>query len=189
MKTRIGFIIIYFLMLVSLFVLQKPIFMLLDGDLDIYLLSDFISVMFNGVSLDAATAGYFTVLPLLLSAISLFTQKLPFKKILFVYNIFVALFISILFVVDSGLYPFWGFKLDASIFLYMDSPKDALASVSLGFIIIRVLAMLVLAALYCYLLTIIIPDKFVSRFRKVTQSLLMLLTTGVLFIFIRGGVT
>src|SRR5574344_1553718 len=134
MKTRIGFVIIYFLMLVSLFVLQKPIFMLLDGDLDIYSLSDFISVMYNGASLDAATAGYFTVIPLLLSAISLFIQKLPFKKILLVYNIFVALFISILFVVDSGLYPFWGFKLDASIFLYMDSPKDALASVSLGFI-------------------------------------------------------
>ena len=38
--------------------------------------------------------------------------------------------------VDMALYTFWGFKLDASVFLYIDSPKEALASVSVGFILL-----------------------------------------------------
>jgi len=64
------------------------------------------------------------------------------KKILYGYYILAAALISIIFVVDMALYTFWGFKLDASVFLYIDSPKEALASVSVGFILLRVLAIL-----------------------------------------------
>ena len=68
------------------------------------------------------------------------------------YYIIASLLVAITFVVDMGLYPFWGFKLDASVFLYLDSPEEALASVSVGFVVVRVLAMVLLAALYAWLL-------------------------------------
>ncbi len=189
MNRRLGFVILYFLMLVSIFVLQKPLFMILSGAPGAYSFNDVLSVMWHGVSLDAATAGYFSVIPLLVTAISLATDKFPLRKFFIVYNIFVALIISIIFVVDCGLYPFWGFKLDGSIFLYIDSPKDALASVSVWFIALRIIGMLLLTALNWFLLTLIVPIKFVTKIRKSILSFFLFLTTGILFIIIRGGVT
>ena len=189
MKRRIPFIIIYFLVLILAFVLQKPMFMISNGAIGTCTFADFMAVMQHGISLDATTAGYLTIIPFLITAVSIWIDKLPVKRILSIYNIIIALLISIVFVVDCGLYPFWGFKLDASIFLYMDSPKDALASVSIGFIIIRLLAMFALAAIYWYLFTKIVPERFSEKRNKIVQSVFMLLYAGILFVFIRGGVT
>ena len=190
MKRRITYIISYFLLLLTLFVCQKPFFMLYnDATEKGALFSDFFRVMGNGISLDATTTGYLTVFPFLLILASIWVKNISLRKCLFPYYIIAALMVAVVFVVDMGLYPFWGFKLDASIFLYLDSPKEAMASVSLGFILLRVIVMLLLTAFYAYLMLKITPKKLEVIGKKIRDTLVMLLMGGILFIIIRGGVT
>lgn len=151
--------------------------------------ADYMQVMYHGASLDAATAGYLTALPFLLVLVSIWFKKFPLKKILWAYYVIVATLVSIIFVVDMALYTFWGFKLDASIFLYLDSPKEALASVSVGFIVLRVIIMLLLIALITWILLKITPSVLSVTRRRWEGTGIMLLLGGILFIIIRGGVT
>ena len=190
MKKRIAYISLYFFTVLLIFILQKPLFMLYNGSIEKgFGFADYMQVMVHGASLDAATAGYLTAFPFLLVLISIWFRKFPLKKILYGYYILAAALISIIFVVDMALYTFWGFKLDASVFLYIDSPKEALASVSVGFILLRVLAILLLIALNCWVLLKITPSVLNATRKRIAGTAGMLLLGGVLFIIIRGGVT
>lgn len=190
MKKRIAYISLYFFTVLLIFILQKPLFMLYNGSIEKgFGFADYMQVMVHGASLDAATAGYLTAFPFLLVLISIWFRKFPLKKILYGYYILAAALISIIFVVDMALYTFWGFKLDASVFLYIDSPKEALASVSIGFILLRVLAILLLIALNSWVLLKITPSVLTATRKRIAGTAGMLLLGGVLFIIIRGGVT
>ena len=190
MKKRIAYISLYFFTVLLIFILQKPLFMLYNGSIEKeFGFADYMQVMVHGASLDAATAGYLTAFPFLLVLISIWFRKFPLKKILYGYYILAAALISIIFVVDMALYTFWGFKLDASVFLYIDSPKEALASVSVGFILMRVLAILLLIALNSWVLLKITPSVLTATRKRIAGTAGMLLLGGVLFIIIRGGVT
>jgi phosphoglycerol transferase MdoB-like AlkP superfamily enzyme len=190
MKKRWMYIVGYFLLLFLLFIAQKPLFMLYNEAVDKGLgVRECCQVMWHGMSLDATTAGYLTAFPFLIICISIWLKKFPLKKVLTPYYILVSLLISVVFVVDMGLYPFWGFKLDASIFLYLDSPEEALASVSMGFVLVRVIAMLLLAAFYAWLMMKLTPQKLSKISKKVLATGGMLLLGGVLFVIIRGGIT
>ena len=190
MKKRIAYISLYFFTVLLIFILQKPLFMLYNGSIEKgFGFADYMQVMIHGASLDAATAGYLTAFPFLLVLISIWFRKFPLKKILYGYYILAAALISIIFVVDMALYTFWGFKLDASVFLYIDSPKEALASVSVGFILQRVLAILILIALNSRVLLKITPSVLTATRKRIAGTAGMLLLGGVLFIIIRGGVT
>ena len=190
MKKRIIYIVSYFFTLLLLFVIQKPLFMLYNDAVGKEVsVNDFWQVMWHGVSLDATTAGYLTALPLLVILVSIWIRKISLKKLLLPYYILVAILVSVVFVVDMGLYPFWGFKLDASIFLYLDSPKEAMASVSVGFIAVRILAMIAWVAGMVWLLRKITPHTLEKVGKRVLGTLGGLLWGGVLFVIIRGGVT
>lgn len=190
MKKRIAYISLYFFTVLLIFILQKPLFMLYNGSIEKgFGFADYMQVMIHGASLDAATAGYLTAFPFLLVLISIWFRKFPLKKILYGYYILAAALISIIFVVDMALYTFWGFKLDVSVFLYIDSPKEALASVSVGFILLRVLAILLLIALNSWVLLKITPSVLNATRKRIAGTAGMLLLGGVLFIIIRGGVT
>ena len=190
MKKRIAYISLYFFTVLLIFILQKPLFMLYNGSIEKgFGFADYMQVMIHGASLDAATAGYLTAFPFLLVLISIWFRKFPLKKILYGYYILAAALISIIFVVDMALYTFWGFKLDASVFLYIDSPKEALASVSVGFILLRVLDILLLIALNSWVLLKITPSVLTATRKRIAGTAGMLLLGGVLFIIIRGGVT
>lgn len=190
MKKRIAYISLYFFTVLLIFILQKPLFMLYNGSIEKeFGFADYMQVMVHGASLDAATAGYLTAFPFLLVLISIWFRKFPLKKILYGYYILAAALISIIFVVDMALYTFWGFKLDVSVFLYIDSPKEALASVSVGFILLRVLAILLLIALNSWVLLKITPSVLTATRKRIAGTAGMLLLGGVLFVIIRGGVT
>ena len=190
MKKRIIYIVSYFFTLLLLFVIQKPLFMLYNDAVGKEVsVNDFWQVMWHGLSLDATTAGYLTALPLLVILVSLWVQKLSLRKLLLPYYILAAILVSVVFVVDMGLYPFWGFKLDASIFLYLDSPKEAMASVSAGFIAIRILAMIAWVAGMVWLMLKITPRILEKVEKRAWGTLGGLLLGGILFVIIRGGVT
>ena len=190
MKKRITFIISYFFIVFLLFVCQKPLFMLYNEAIDKGLsFNDFCLVMFHGMSLDATTAGYLTAFPFLCVLLSIWLKKFPLRKILLPYYIVISLLISLVFVGDMALYPFWGFKLDASIFLYLDSPKEALASVSTGFVLLRVAIILLLVVFHVWLMRKVTPKRLQAVSKRLAGTGGMLFLGGLLFVVVRGGVT
>lgn len=190
MRKRIVYITLYFLTVVLAFILQKPLFMLYNDAIGKgFGLTDYLQVMLHGASLDAATAGYLTIVPFVTVLISIGFRRFPLKKVLCGYYIIVAALVSIIFVVDTALYSFWGFKLDASIFLYIDSPKEVTASVSIGYVIVRLLAIAALIALNTWIFLKVTSRELEAVRRKGTGTGIMILLGGILFVIIRGGVT
>lgn len=190
MKKRAGYLGAYFLTLLLLFVLQKPLFMLYNDATGKGIAGEsWLQVMLHGAGLDATTAGYLTAIPLLTVLAGIWIPDIRLRKWLLPYYLTAAILTAIVFVVDAALYPFWGFKLDASIFLYLDSPGEALASVSTGFVLTGVLATAGLAALYAWLMLKVTPCDMKPVRRRITGTIATLLMGGILFVIIRGGVT
>jgi phosphoglycerol transferase MdoB-like AlkP superfamily enzyme len=177
--------------MLAVFVIQKPLFMLYNSifshDCS---LNDYMMVMLHGLKLDATVVGYFTLIPWLGLLFSVFFCKMNLRKILLPYYIIIALFVAVIFVVDTSLYSFWNFKLDALVLFYLDSMSNAMASISVWFIAFRVIVILLLSGLFLWLFLKITPAKFPlvrSVWNKLTGVLAMILTVFVLFVFIRGG--
>lgn len=153
---------------------------------DIHLV-DFFAVVWHGLTLDASTALYFLIVPYLLSVISIWTS-LP-KWFSRIYNAIVALAFSMAFVADTSLYPFWNFKLDAVCLTYLSTPTEAMASVSVGYIVWRFLV-LITTAIIVFALYDKIERQPAKEIRKgrLKKTILLLLLIPVIVIGIRGGV-
>lgn len=190
MKKRIVSLLMIFAAFLLYFVLQKPVFMIYNDALSKSIsLSEYGQVIWHGLSLDAATAGYLTAVPWLVLLVSIWFKKFPLRKLLVSYYILVSLLVALIFVGDMCLYPFWNFKLDASIFLYLDSPQNAMASVSVGFVVLRIFFILLLSIVASWGLYRITPQYLPGVQRKAVGTLVSILLGGVLFVVIRGGVT
>ncbi|MDR1341558.1 MAG: LTA synthase family protein [Prevotellaceae bacterium] len=191
MKKRLLYLLFLSGLTLTVFVLQKPLFMLYNRTFSIDCsLSDYLRVMLHGLKLDATMTGYFMLLPWLGLSVSIFFHRINLRKVLSPYFIIIALFSALAFVADTSLYSFWNFKLDAMILFYLDSPSNALASASLQFIILRILAVLLLSGLYSWLFLKITPAAL-PPVKKTGAKLMgisaMLLSGFILFGFIRGG--
>lgn len=188
MKKRILYLLTLYIVLVAIFALQKPLFMLYNAT-ETFSASDYADVILHGLSLDAATAGYLTALPLLMLFTSVWMEKMPIRRWIRPYFIVIAIIMAIVFVVDTALYTFWGFKLDATVFNYLDSPSEAFASVSAGFILIRILGIAAVAILIYWILIHITPKNLGICRKRITTTLILIVMGGGLFIAIRGGLS
>ena len=113
MKKRIlQFLTTYFLF-VLLFVLQKPIFMVYYHELYTDAsIGDYFNVMWHGLPLDFSLAGYLTAIPGFLLIASAWTKSSILRRIRQGYFGIISFVMSCIFIVDLGLYGFWGFRLD-----------------------------------------------------------------------------
>lgn len=190
MKKRIAYLLSFFSAILGYFLIQKPLFMLYNDAADKGIsFTDYGRVVFHGFTLDAATTGYLTALPWLAVLVSIWLKQFPLRKILTAYYALISLLVALIFIGDMALYPFWGFKLDASVFFYLDSPKNAAASVSIGFILLRIISILLLSALTTWGLYKLTPAVLPATQHRISGSIGTLLLGGVLFIIIRGGIT
>lgn len=192
MKQRLSFLASLYALLVGVFALQKPLFLWLDqpGDKG-YAFSDVMTVVCHGLLLDIPVTGYLIALPLLFVIASAWLPwPAALRRLATPYYALVAVVVMLVFVADASLYPFWKFKLDATIFYYMDSPKDAFASVSMWYLLLRLLAIIILSGLFLWALRAVTPRCLKPMKRlgsRVGLTLLLLALTGPLAISIRGG--
>lgn len=186
MTTRLRYLLRYYGLLVALFLLEKPLFMLYCGNP-----SGALSVMWHGLVLDLATAAYLTIIPFVVLIVSLFFRHLPLRRMLMGYHILIALLASLIFCGDAALYPFWEYKLDASIFFYLQSPKEALASVSAGYLLVGMLTVLLLTALLAWLFIATTPRRLPAADRTLPSRLgqmgLLTVSAFLIFVAMRGG--
>ena len=192
MRCRIIYIIKVYLAFLIYFIVQKPVFMLYNEAVGKGCTpSDFTDVMMHGVSLDSTTAAYMTALPWLAMLVSWWWKTFNLKKVIAAYYAIVCLLLSLIFIADMVVYPFWGFKLDASVFLYIDSPKNVAASVSAWFLIVRFAVIFLLAYLTFRILMKFTPGSLPDAKdmkSRLTGTLLSLVMGGLIFVAIRGGV-
>ena len=195
MKERLIFIAKYYLTIVALSVLYKMFFLLANSGETDFSFIDGLSVFLYGLQHDLAVAGYFTAVPLLVSIISLFVN-LPLRGIFIVYNCIVAFLFSLAFLADAVLFPFWGFKLDASVLMYLDSPANAFASVELWYLIVLLL-LLSIATFSTYKIlrfacvkSLVLPSNNLKPLLDNRWTILSahILVGGVMFLGIRGGI-
>lgn len=145
-NSRFGALLSHYIRLVLLFMAEKPLFMLYNGSIGArYSLRDWLNVVWHGLTIDLSVAAYLTFIPLLLLIVNIWCSKCPVKKIWSAYNGLVALVLALIFVGDAALYPYWGFKLDGTIFFYLRTPGEAFASTPAGMTVLGGVVVIVLA--------------------------------------------
>ena len=148
-------------------------------------------VVWNGLKLDQTVAGYITALPLLVVLAALWIPGRWSRSVLKGYLLVIAAVSATAFAANLALYEYWAFPLDSSVLQYLASPKEALASVTAGQLLLQ---LLVAAAVFggmawCYLRVLRLYDPARRSTHRAGSTLVLLLAAGVLFLPIRGGVS
>jgi phosphoglycerol transferase MdoB-like AlkP superfamily enzyme len=190
MKKRFFYLFSFFALVLLIFAFQKPVFMLYNHSISQgFSLGDYLMVMLHGLKLDSSMSGYVVLLPLLGILLSIWWRKMNIRKIFLAYYLILSILIALVFIVDMALYSFWGFKLDMTVLFYLDSPSNAMASVSFLFIAFRILFILLLSVLYFWLFMKITPAVLPPVKWRITGTIGTILLGGIFFLFVRGGIT
>jgi len=189
MTGRLAYLLRFVAVTFGSFLLGKTLFILYNHKLSGTMsLGDFLGVLFHGASLDLAVVGYLIALPLLVALVSYAFTSFPARRVLLAYHLIVSAVLALVFVGDTALYPFWGFKLDGTVFLYLDSPKNAFASVPLGFTLLGGL----IAQLWAFGLFTLLQKSTPRRWERGSRPILgavgVLALLPLTVLVIRGGV-
>ncbi|MBQ8462938.1 MAG: LTA synthase family protein [Prevotella sp.] len=184
MKSRIGFLLRFYVLTVLVFIVAKVVFMLCNQSVAPFSAGDVCAVLWHGLSLDLSTALYFLIIPFLLTVASMW-WRLP-RWVFVGYYIFISVAFVLAFVADTSMYAFWQFKLDASWLSYLETPAEAMASVSMGYVLFRLVLFLLLASVLSVLYIRFCGYPFVGRF-SLCEALVDLLLLPAFVIGIRGG--
>lgn len=194
MKQRFFLLLKTFLGFTLLSVLFKPIFMIYNHSLyNSVSFVDYFKVIYHGLSMDMSVAGYLTIVPALLIVASVWLRSDVIRLLQRIYFIFISILLPLIYLVDMVLYSYWGFRLDTTpLFYFFTSPKDAIASVSLWFVVFGVMVYILLAFVFylCF-------DNFfatgcspiINSKSKYKTTAVMFLCAALLFLPIRGSLT
>ena len=175
-----------YLLTMLFFIIAKVAFMLYNSS-QAFSAGDVLAVLWHGLSLDFSTALYIISVPFLVCAASIWLGGIKALRLLLrAYYLLIAVAITLAFVADTSLYEFWLFKLDSSCLQYLETPTEAMASVSLGYIVIRIIVIAVVSALIWWAYThprfSITPGP-----HRIMESIVALLCIPLIIIGIRGG--
>lgn len=186
MSQRALYLLRFYLATLLFFVVGKVGFMLYHHGGHDFSLADMMQVIGHGLSLDLSTSFYIFILPFLLTIISLWV-RVP-RWVYRVYYVIAAVLLALAFVADTSLYEFWLFKLDASCLQYLETPTEAMASVSVWYVLLRILSFLLIAFLiywvYDFLTT---PFSPLTTKNSLIGTVAALLFIPLMIIGIRGG--
>lgn len=186
MKQRLLYLFKVYVLTVIIFIVAKVIFMYYNQTDHPFTAGDMWQVIRHGLSLDLSTSLYILIIPFLVTIVSLWWDNRKLQLFLRIYFAVIATMMTLAFVADTSLYPFWGFKLDASCLQYLETPTEAKASVS-GFYMAVRLVVIIIGSYVIYRLYKLIPfwTKKPSRRRAATFSNLLFIP--LIIIGIRGG--
>ncbi len=192
MKKRLLFIFYTFISWVCIFAIQKPLFLLYHHEMAAsHSFSELIQVVLNGLKLDVTMAGYLTAIPLLITLASIWFSGEKIHTILKFYFAVIGALVALIFTVDEALYGYWKFRLDSTIFFYLESPANAMASVPILTFVFQFIQTVVFSILIYWLFKRFIIPVFPKKptLKKWQTLLTGIIIGGLLFIAMRGGVT
>ena len=179
-------------MFTAISVILKPAFMFYNHNaFKDCAFTDYLAVIWHGLPMDISVAGYLTIIPALLALISIWLHPALIRILHRIYLALASLLLSIVYCTDAVLYSFWQFRIDSTPFFYfLSSPKDALASVSVWWVLLGVVVMLLLtAALFIVLCKTIgtFPESKGIAKDRLIASAVMVVVLALLFVPIRGS--
>lgn len=197
MRGRVVFLIRTYLWTVLVFCIAKIVFMITCHEGHDFTFGDVMEVLRHGLSLDLSTALYFLILPFLVMLVSIWWNKgKVLRRLLCTYYIIISIAFALAFVADCSLYPFWGFKLDASCLQYLTTPKEAAASVSVWYLLLRLVIFIIIVGFISigYLMGLKNYEETNQKntrrpttLHKTSETIFYLVCIPLMVIGIRGG--
>lgn len=189
MLQRVLYLIKTYLLTLVIFIVAKWVFMLCNIGGQTFSFIDMLQVTWHGLSLDMSMSLYLIIVPFLCALVSVYVKKICIlRNILKVYYAVISLALALAFVADTSLYAFWNFKLDASCLQYLETPTEAMASVSGGYLLVRLLLVILLTVLFYWAYTRPHWNIFPSRMR-IVETIVAILFIPLMVIGIRGGLS
>ena len=151
MVLRIKYVITHFILVLATFLcVQKVIFVIYNMSMakGEELWNNLLSIYYHGFALDVATAAYLTVPAFVIVTFSTFIDSAKYIIVTKIINAIIAILLALTTIADTSLYEFWEFKLDATAFMYIGDPQNAFASVSYGYLVVRLLFIMALSYLF-----------------------------------------
>lgn len=188
----VGNVILNMVMFTAISVILKPVFMFYNHsafkDCNF---TDYLAVIWHGLPMDVSVAGYFTIIPALLALISIWLHPALIRILHRTYLALASFLISIVYCTDAVLYGFWQFRIDSTPFFYfLSSPKDALASVPIWWVLLGIVVVLLLTAMLFFILCKTIgtfpESKGIAKDRLIASGV-MVVVLALLFVPIRGS--
>ena len=188
----VGNVILTLVMFTAISVILKPAFMFYNHNaFKDCAFTDYLAVIWHGLPMDISVAGYLTIVPTLLALISIWLHPALIRILHRTYLALASLLLSIVYCTDAVLYSFWQFRIDSTPFFYfLSSPKDALASVSVWWVLLGVVVMLLLTAVLfivlCKTIGTFPESKGIAKDRLIASAV-MVVVLALLFVPIRGS--
>ncbi|MFA4839572.1 MAG: sulfatase-like hydrolase/transferase [Candidatus Neomarinimicrobiota bacterium] len=149
---------------------------------------DLLAVQWHGMKMDLSVTAYLLVLPFLFLIGTSFTRKPVFYVFSKIYTVVMLILTILIAGIDARLYRYWGFRLDITPLIYLETPKEAFASVTFGDFFLPILVGIVLFVLFWILnKRVIVP--VIKKFRPdyLLSPVSFLILTVLLVIPMRGG--
>jgi phosphoglycerol transferase MdoB-like AlkP superfamily enzyme len=150
---------------------------------------DIVKTFIYGIRMDASATAYIAVLPLLIFIINWFINAKPVNPIwLKIYTWFCLFCISLIAVVDLGIFIEWGAKVNFRAFdtLY-NSPAESMSSTASSPIALHLSIMVFLLVAGGFLSYFILDHKFIKPKTSIRNKVLFsIILIGVNFVLLRG---
>ena len=193
MKIRFRYFLLTYVLFVVIFVFEKPLFMLRHlSQFKASSFSEWMSVIWNGLSLDLTAAAWLTVIPGLLLTCTIWSRKKLWRRLAKIYFLLASLLMAGVFVADMAVYPNTGSKLTAnSLGALLTQPSsvfgDSVWSVLGGFLAVLIFAMLFFVVFYLCLLGSEKLERKLLPLNPLLFTLLFLLLEVVLLVPVLKG--
>jgi len=192
MKKRLIAIFFYAIFWLLFFITARIVFLVSHfGEASQFTMSSLVATFWHGMKLDLSAIGYIFMIPMLLIIPGVCLNGNWYKQFLKWYTYVITVISSIIVVSDTLLYKYWGFRMDYTVLLYLKTPKEAAASVSILQMAAVFTGIIILSAAF-----IILYRRFIDRLFEgfdrirlwVPAILFFMVLGGSLIIPIRGGV-
>jgi phosphoglycerol transferase MdoB-like AlkP superfamily enzyme len=192
MKKRLTAIALYSLFWLVFFYTARLFFILTHykeaSQVDIGIL---LATFVYGIKLDISAIGYVLAVPVLLIIPGIYFSGKWYQVFIKWYTYLFVIIASIIVVADTLLYKYWGFRMDLTPLLYLKTPKEAMASVSLIQIIAEIVSVILMSGLFIFIYRKLI-ERFFRGFERirlwVPAVVFFLMFWAALLIPVRGGV-
>lgn len=189
MSKRLRFVIGYLAMWFLFFTISKGLFLLYHYEETAQLsIATIARVFLHGFRLDLSFSAYISALPFLLVSLSFLFPFKILRPLLSGYTIVIIIFVALLCVIDLELYTAWGFRLDATPLMYLDTPGEMWASAGASPIALLLFLLLLLIVLFAFSFYKWVRPLIPTTPRPNLKLFpFFLLLSGSLIVPIRGG--
>jgi phosphoglycerol transferase MdoB-like AlkP superfamily enzyme len=179
----------FFIFWMIFFWLDKVFFLLFNFEQTRQLtITEIFGIFGYGLKMDVSTASYLLVIPGLMISLRPFVSSLFVNRFIRIYTIIFLIICTFLVVLDLGLYPHWGTRVNITAFNYIDDPVAMSASVSIGDVLQGLLIAGSLLVAFGFLYRRLFPDGIAIKGEvRLHEAFLQLILVATLILPIRGG--